>query len=268
MRRTKNRIFVHPKTLPPDLRPKPIKNYKLTPEGVVEIKDTKDIILERLLDNSDIMVAEKVLERGMTGRSVTVGTSPTRIIQAQFMRGYKILNPSLSVGLTSSGTLFSSTSRAAGGPTVSVSIGVANYVNIHLFLDITAIAAGAVVIDALTLDPVSGLYAVTQSDLFGSPTTVSTNYAYLGALGVGTDFEVQYTTTDTTTFSVGYILKDGLSGTGSGLSKTIYLGGPGVSTVSGYPLLEGQSIPLFLRENAELWAVATSSLDIRIFELQ
>lgn len=261
---------IHSKILPSDLQPKAVKNYRLTPDGVIATGpiDPRDEILQRLLRNSNILVAEKLIERGMVGRAVTIGTTPTPIIQSKFARMYKILNPSLSVGLTNSGTLFASTSRVAGGPTASVSLGVANYDNIHLFLDVSVIAAGAVVIDALTLDPISGLYAITQLDIFTSPTTVSTNYAYLGGLGVGTDFEVQYTTTGTTTFSVGYVLKDGLPGTGSGLAKTIYLGNSSVTTQAGMPLLEGDSMSMFLGENAELWAIATSSLEIRVFELQ
>jgi hypothetical protein len=59
-----------------------------------------------------------------------------------------------------------------------------------------------------------------------------------------------------------------LSGTSAGATQTIFVGGAGVSPVSGYPLLAGQEKPFYLEENVKLYAVTSgANLDMNIFEL-
>jgi hypothetical protein len=71
----------------------------------------------------------------------------------------------------------------------------------------------------------------------------------------------------TVTFTVGYVLKDGLEGTSAGVTQTIFFGGGGVSSNSGYPLLAGKEKALYFMENVSLYAVtAGPNLDMNIFE--
>jgi hypothetical protein len=63
-------------------------------------------------------------------------------------------------------------------------------------------------------------------------------------------------------------LKDGLEGTSTGVTQTIFIGGAGVLSTAGYPLLSGQERPFYLMENVQLYAVTASpSLSLNIFEL-
>ena len=229
----------------------------------------RDAILSKIAGDTDILASINVLDKGLIGRAVTVGTTATRIIQAQFLRGYRILNPSTIVGTTAFGTLLTSASRSATGNTQADSLGVANYRDLHLFLNVTAVPGGGATLDINTqaLDPAS-LNWVSIQNIFTGITSTGTYYANVGSLGLTTDFAIAWTiSSGNFTFSIGYVLKEGLPGTSNGISKTIYIGNSGVTTNSGFPLLEGQSLPFFLRENTELWAIAAESLELRIFEL-
>lgn len=270
------------KNLPPDLHPKKVHfdPRKVVP-GTMFMKPgsekakqyERDIILKRILENSDTQVATLVVTRGMIGRNISIGTTPVRVIQSQFLRGYIITNVTPSVGLTTTGTILGSALRAASssGTTQTNPTGVASYREMKLFLNISASGTGVVNVDAQTKDPLSGTWITTQSDIFSSPSAVGGYYADLGSLGVDSDFAVSWSVSSagSSTFSIGYILKDGLSGSSAGLSNTIYLGGMGVTSTAGYPLSEGSDLKLFFAPNAELWAVSNipSGINLRIFEL-
>lgn len=51
-------------------------------------------------------------------------------------------------------------------------------------------------------------------------------------------------------------------------TSIIYIGNAGVTTTSGYPIMEHLSIDMYLRENTELWAVSGGSLTLNILEWQ
>jgi hypothetical protein len=141
----------------------------------------------------------------------------------------------------------------------------------HLFLDVTASAGATPAMDiiAQAYDPATGKWADTQA-LWTGVNGTGTLYANPGGLGLATDFSLRWVITGGSpsfTFSVGFVLKDGLPGSEAGIAKSIYLGGPGVSTSSGFPLLEGQSRSWYMNENTELWGIADVPLDLKIFEL-
>ena len=223
--------------------------------------------------NIERISALNTLERGLIGRTVTITTTPTLIVKAPSPRAYIIVNPSLIVGTTNAGSITGLTAKVANGNTQATSLGVANFGRMHLFLNVTAIASpGSPSLDIYgqTLDPVGGTVWIDTQALFTGVAATGTQYAYIGDLGVATDFAIRWTLTNITsvTFSVGFVLKDGLIGTGTGLNKIVYIGGnSGVTVDAGFPLLEGQMKHFFFKENMELWGVANSSLDLRIFEL-
>lgn len=271
--------------LPIDLRPRPITEYNAgyggssqsgldlasKGNGVSVPDNLRDYLLGKIADSTHISAATMVLDRGLIGRSITIGTTPIRIIQSQFLRGYIIMNPSLIVGGTAVGTLVASASRTAAGNTQATPLGVANYRDLHLFLNVTAVAGATPTLNiySQSQDPVSLNWADTQL-LYTDIAATGTYYANPGSLGLSTDFALRWEIAGVGadfTFSIGYVLKEGLPGTGAGVGKTLYLGNSGVTVNSGFPLLEGQSRSFFLRENTELWAVANTSLDLRVFEL-
>ena len=256
-------------SLPIDLFPKELSDRAATPAGgATGLRYDNDALIAKIANDTGILVATQVIDRGLIGRSVTVGVTPTKIITADYPRAYRIVNPSLIVGGTAVGTLLASGTRTTAGNTQADSIGVANYRDLHLFLDVTAVSGATPLLDiyAQAIDPVTLNWADTQL-LYSGISATGTFYANPGSLGLSTDFAIRWEITDSLTFSVGYVLKEGLPGTGAGVGKTIFLGNSGVTVEAGFPLLEGQSIPFFLRENTELYAVANTPLDLRIFEL-
>lgn len=232
-------------------------------------------IAQRIAENTDILAAPIVIERGFIGRPISIGTTPVKIIDGKFVRGYIVTNPSSQTGLTTNGTVLASALRTAGssGDTEATPIGVGGYLNASLYLDISASTGGVVDVDLLTLDPLSGNYATAQSDIFGSPSSVGTYYAALGNVGIETDMAIAWAVSaaGNSTFSISYVLKDGLIGGASGLQKIIYLGpNQHVNSTTGYPLTEGKERPLFTRPNTEVWAVSliSTGIDVVVFDLQ
>lgn len=264
--------------MPVDMLPRMIEEFIRMPDGSVVPTggpgsglSLTDELLRKISIDTGIMSSTLVLSRGLIGRTVTVTTTPQQIIDAQFLRGYILLNPNELAGATAAGTLLASASRGAATADLtgnSASLGVANYLEGHFFVSYGTFSGGAsldVILQAF--DPTTSAWFDVQN-LVSAVTATGTQYSYVGGLGVATDLRVRWAiTAGDVVFSVGYVLKNGLAGTSSGISQTIYIGGPGVTTTSGFPLLNGQSQRFFLKENVELWAVAAASLPLKIFEL-
>lgn len=261
------------RTLPADLLPDYVRDYEGEGEGIYRSgyagsdQDTFDII-RRISENVNILASTQVLDRGLIGRAVTVGTTPVKIIDAQFLRGYLLLNPSAIVGTTATGTVLASGAQTAAGNTQASSLGVSNYRDLHIFLDVTAASGGASLdIIAQAKDPVSGEWFDVQQ-IYTEIVATGRHYVNVGGLGVASDFAIRWTVSaGSITFSVGFVLKDGLPGGSTGISNTIYLGNDGVTPTAGFPLLEGQQKSFYFKQNTELYAVANQSLTLNIFEL-
>lgn len=257
-------------SVPVDMYPRYVENWQRNPDGSIsEAGGTGDPVsdlLSRIARDTNQIASTVVLRRGLLGRTVSVTTTPQLVINAEYLRGYIILNPNEVAGATSAGTLLSSAARTGSG--TSAALGVANFLNAHYFLDLTAITAGTLDIDLQVLDPVSGNWATVQN-IFSTGTAPSTLYAEVGTLGTPTDVRVAWSVSGggTATFSVGFVLKNGLVGTSAGTLQTIFLGGPGVTVESGFPLLNGVDKTFFLEENLQLYAVANATLPLKIFEL-
>ena len=255
-------------TVPPDVDASRISTG--VEESIREnaVEKSSDSQIEQYLRS---LAALNTITRGVVGRTVSVSTTATQIIQSQFPKGYIILNPATLLGFTSTGTILASAARTASGNTQSTSLGVANFRDMHLFLNITAVSGTSPTLEIVSQakDPVSGNWAGVNTIWSGLNST-QTAYANIAGLGLASDFAISWViggTTPSFTFSLGYVVKDGLPGTAAGVNKTVYLGDRGVTTTSGFPLLEGQSRSFVVTENTDLWAVASSSLELRIFEL-
>lgn len=230
----------------------------------------EEFLLRQIRDNTTILASTNLLGRGILGRLETVTTTPRRVVQSRALRGYILTNPTASIGKANAGTLLASTLRASGasGNTQSSALDVSDYRSARLFLDISA-GTGTVTINAQSKDPISGNWVTTQPDIFSAPTAVGTYYANLSDLGVDENFAISWSVaTASSTFSLGYILKD--TSAAFGTANAIYLGGPDVNASTGFPLLEGKDLQFWMKPNAELWAVSNSAsgLGLRIFELQ
>ncbi len=207
------------------------------------------------------------LSRGFQGRTVTINTTPVLIQRSTFAHPYMILNPSRSVGLTNS-FLISSGTKVAAGNTQAAPSGVANFMGLHFFLDVTAVS-GTWDFFHQARDPGSGNFADIQT-IFAGLTATGTYYAFVGALGVPVDIAVRWNPTiaGSITFTLTGVLKEGTIGSAGGLSQTVYLGADqNVAVGFGFPILEGQKYTFVLGENIELWGVAEVSVTVNVFEL-
>lgn len=228
---------------------------------------------EEAIKNLKYFSSVFTMEKGFITRRVSVSTTPTLILRAAQPKAYIIINPASSIGTTTSGTLLASASRSGSGNTQATSLGVANYMNMHLFLNISVSGGGTINISTQAKDLISGNWANSQNDIFSSPSAVGTYYAGIGGLGVATDFAVSWSVSaGSSTFSLGYVLKDGIMGTAAGASRTIYIGAnSGITSganSAGFPLLEGDRWVTYCKENTEIWAIAEASLSLAIVEMQ
>lgn len=234
-----------------------------------------DKVLQNIATQLSAFSATQVLKRTMIPRSITIGTTPTQVILSKSLKGYLILNQSsaLASGTPSTGTLLASAARSADGNSQSSPLGVANYSSAHLYLDITANTGGTIDIYIQSQDPASGNWC-DSGLIFANTDTLSavgTYYAYIGSNGLASQLAARWDvlTAGTFTFSIGYVLKDALPGSSAGVARTVYLGSNnGVTTASGFPLLEGQSWAFYMEQNSELWAVAQTSTILNVLELQ
>lgn len=207
------------------------------------------------------------LTRNLIGQSFTVGTTPVRLIISSYAWPYILMNPSTSVGLTTAVTGFSGT--ATNGYT-SPSVGVAGFDQLHLALNVTAIGgANTWDIYQQVYDSVSATWVDAQA-VFSGVSATGSYYAFPNSFGLGTDTRFRFDRTAGAadlTCSLGMTLKNGVGGSLAGLAQSVYIGGPEVTTTSGFPLLEGQRQTFIVGEGVELWAVAQTTVNIRVFQL-
>ena len=206
--------------------------------------------------------------RGFQGLIANITNVPSLILTSQYSWPYMILNPSRSVGLTSSGTIITSTTTALAGNTQLTPLGVANYMYMQLFFEITAVT-GTWDFIAQVLNPATNTWFDSQYLITGAVAPIN-QYVNIGMLGLATDFAVRWVPTapGSITFSIGYTLKEGTVGSATGLAQTIYIGSnPGISVVSAFPILEGDKEIFVVGEGVELWGVSESDVTARIFML-
>ncbi len=219
------------------------------------------------------------LRRNFLGRVVNVGITPTLIHHAIYPQNLMIQNPNVGVGggglPTASGLHTSQVGANAAGNTQAASLGVANYLNMELFLRITAIT-GTWSFYNQDLDPGSLLWADSQV-LAGSVNaamvatwTNSIFYANLGTFGVGSQYAVRWNpdAAGAITFTLGYVLKSSLVGSSLGASQTVYIGSNnGVSITSGYPIPGNWEKVFQVGEGIEVWGIAAVATNINVLEL-
>jgi hypothetical protein len=259
---------LHPGDVPVDLLQRHITGSPGSPD-VEDMNGDGLSDLSRIARDVHSIASTLVLERGLLGRVVTVTSTPQLLINALFPRPYLLLNPAGATGLTTEGTLISSTTAVGATTVTSGELGCANYSTARFFLEVTfGAGVGPVTFDLQTRNPVTGTFITSQT--LWSVAATSNLYASVGGLGVDTDLRMLVTVPagTTITFSVGFVLKEGLEGTNTGALQTIFLGGGGVSPNSGYPLLNGKEKAFYFMENVSLYGVTSGpSLDLNIFEL-
>lgn len=225
-------------------------------------------LLRRILLNSDIDIMLRTIGNAFFPRVITIGTGPTVICQPNRQpKGYVLINPNQTVsGVTTNVTVFPAGTIFAAGSTASASIAVGGYRSARLFLNITG-AGGTFVVDAQTQDPVSGLWATSQADIFGGSAGVGTYYANIGDLGVDNNLRLLVTVVGANvTASIGAVLKEAYGATIAG--PTIFLGGDSVNLTTGFPVLSGQREVFYLKENTPLYGIAVAAVNVNLFELQ
>jgi uncharacterized protein YfiM (DUF2279 family) len=236
-----------------------------------------DEAVKSILGYIGMLSSTAVLRKGQSARVVTfVADEPQRVIHAKEWKAYLMINQSsaLASGTTATGTLVASAERTAAGNSQGTSLGVANFRSAHLFLDISAVvAAGTSQLNLYSQanDPASGLWAdgINVFPYALHNDAVGTYYAYIGPNGLASDLAMRWEIAGGSgiTFSVGYVLKEGLPGSQTGVARTIYLNNSNKVNTKGFPLLEGQSWALIVEPGVDLWGVTETALDLNVYEL-
>lgn len=246
--------------VPPDLFARPVREGMPTGQGEVRRDVPGQVFPGTAL----------YLGRGFQGRSVQISTASILVIPASYSIVYLILNPSRSVGLTNFGDVQNTLTTAVAGNTQATPIGVANFLTLRLMLEVTA-NVGTWDFIAQTRNPMSGIWIDSQTVFAGVFAAATTLYANVGGFGNDVDFAMRWNPVapGAITFRLSYVLKEGTIGSGAGASQTLFIGpNDGVSSVSGYPILEGQEKQFIVGEGVEVWGIGLSSFIINTFELQ
>jgi hypothetical protein len=225
-------------------------------------------LLRRILANSDIDIMLRTIGNAFFPRVIPIQTAPTVIIEPNRQpKGYVLINPNMTVsGVATSVTVFPAATVFPAGATNSTSVNVSGFRSARFFLNISG-AGGTVQVDAQTQDPVSGLWADSQLDLFSGSFGIGTYYASIGDLGVDTALRLVVTVVGAAvTGSIGAVLKEAYGATIAG--PTIFLGGDSVNLTTGFPVLSGSREVFYLKENTPLYGLATAVTNINLFELQ
>ena len=237
-------------------------------ESVAEPGDSEMLGLVRQIASGIYVLSNQLIIRpGMLGEEITVGPNPTQIFKDGGDRSILILNPATPAGVTRFVEILDNQERPADGDTTATPIGVANYETMALFLDIEdAGGTSGILIDIMTQDPLSENWATVDLDVFNAPTAQGTYYAPLGSRAIDMAFAVFYDGGGgTPIWSLSGVLKIGLPGTSDGINKTLYVGPQGITTASGFPMLEGQRESFFVEANTAVFATAAAELPIRVF---
>lgn len=202
-------------------------------------------------------------------RVISVGTTAVSILKPPRAWPYLLVNANRSIGQASRVTALASTAIPAAYTTQSNYVDVAPFSECHIHLDITALAAGTWDIYAQSYDSVSGTWFDTQRVFAGLTLTTDEGYAMIGPNGLGERLAFRFdpVVAGSITCSIGLVLKAGYGSQLSGFSKVVYLGGPGVSTTNGFPLIPGEYQTFVVGENVEVWGISESTTELRIFEL-
>jgi hypothetical protein len=203
------------------------------------------------------------LTRPFRCSTITVQTEPTLIIKPPHEFPYLIVNPELSVGITSSYRLFSGT-ITANGNTQANPLGVANFLNANFYADVTAIS-GSWDVYLQTKDPVTGKWADVQ--VIFSLSQTGTYYSTVGQIGIVTDIALRWEGSGSMTCTLSAALKGGMAGAPSGVSRVIFLGDSLVTPETGLPLFEGQDKLIFPVYDVSIYAVAYTPIPIKVFTL-
>ncbi len=222
------------------------------------------------------------LRRNFLGRVVFVGVVPVLIHNAIKAQNIVIENPARDAGgvPTTSGLHTAQVIAAPGaaGNTNLTPTPVANYLNMHLFLHVTAIgAANTWTFINQIQDPISLLWVDSQVLIAAvTPALIATwtnaeFYANILTFGVGTQYALRWTHDVGIlgiNFTLSYTLKFGQSGSPVGLPQDVFIGSNGgISITSGYPIPPGSREYFQVEEGTQIWGCAAVATNVNVLEL-
>lgn len=207
------------------------------------------------------------LSRNIMSEVVSVGTSPTLIVQPPQTWPYLIQNPARLQGITKVETGYSGT-LTADANTQSTYIDVGGFEVAHLHLVISAIT-GEWDVYFQSYDSISASWLDVQRTFAALTATTDSQYAMIGPLGIAERLAFRFVevSAGSITLKLGVTLK---GGTGSGVldfSNVVYLGGNSVTTTAGLVLLPGAEKNFMIGANVGLWGVATETTELRVSSL-
>lgn len=207
------------------------------------------------------------ISRNLIGRTVQVTSTATQLVDVTYPRVVLITNPAVADTLSQTSTAYSGIANASGN-SQTTPIDVRNSIQVHAFLNVTAIAGNWDFI-LQTYDSVNNTWADSQTLVAGLAAT-GDKYYYIGSNAIAEKIAfrwIQNVGATSITFSIITVEKFYENFIPDGLSQTVYIGARGVTTVSGYPILGGQEKQFILAEGLELWGISNVAVNLRIFSL-
>ena len=228
-------------------------------------------MIRQIMFHTEIEVMLKTLGLAFVPRVVTVGTTPTLIIErSKFPRGYIFINPAEVSGDDPLITFFPSANRAVSVDSPAFNVQAVD--TIRFFLDVTAAVGSDLRIDIQTRDPLTGKFATALSSIFGgtpavASMTVGTYYSAVGPTGIDHTVRARAAMTiGNATFSLSGWVKGNIT---QYTGTTVFIGPRDVNTTIGYPLLPAQKEAFWLLDNVELFAIVPrDTVDLKIIQLQ
>lgn len=256
---------------PPDVDRRPLPSgliTPMTPEGL-SIERQKGYPEQGKRDIPPVYSSAAIyISKSLHSIVKSITTTAALILKPRYTSSLLIVNPNRALGQTSRVTGMASTTLTATTNTQSSYIDVTAYTEAHLFLNITAIT-GTWDVYAQGYDALSGNWYNTQRVFPALTATTHSGYTMIGP-GFVSDrlaFNFDQVAAGNITCSLGVVLKVGYGYSLSNYSLVAYIGGPGVSTTNGFPILPGEYQQFVVGENVEIYGVATATTELRIFEL-
>lgn len=219
-------------------------------------------------NQADFMGQGFYISRDMMGEVVTIGTTPTLIKNVPYAQRFLLLNPHDSTPIVATGSA-AVTAGAATATSQATPVKVGGSEVVHIFLNVSAVTNAGDLWDFTmqSYDSLSGGWA--NALLAFSNIGATGTYMITTSVGIADSIAFSWTPpvvpAGTMTFTIN-VVKQGAS-ENIDLSDAVFIGGAGVTTVSGYPIPKGQEKVFVLGEGVALYGIANANTNIRLFRI-
>jgi hypothetical protein len=216
------------------------------------------------------------ITKAFTGLTVNIGTTPTLVVTPDSRKTYLILNPALAITSATTDESIILASTLLSATTATDPINVAGVEDVHIHFGFEGLS-GSWSCYLQVKDPITGTYANAQKifDTDDPEVTIAGGpfYAYVGSLGIASTIRFNFVLDSgpggmNVNLSITRKKNVGSLDITEGVPLTIFFGNSGVTTSSGYPLLEGEERFFVIDQNVSLYGIAEAAVALKLFLLE